>query len=45
MEEKTKIKFEEYGIEFDESEFENLSEEELDECEEIVEEIKKLLEV
>lgn len=41
---KSKIKFKEYDIEFDEEDFENLSNEELKECKEIIEDIKKLLE-
>lgn len=40
---KSKIKFKEYDIEFDEEDFENLSNEELKECKEIIEDIKKLL--
>lgn len=41
---KSKIEFKEYGIEIDEKDFENLSNEELKECKEIIEDIKKLLE-
>jgi len=39
-----KIKFEEYDIEFDKKEFENMSDEELEKCGEIIRDIKKLLE-
>lgn len=41
---KSKIEFKEYGIEIDEKDFENLSNEELEECKEIIEDIKKMLE-
>ena len=43
MPEKNKIIFEEYGIEFDEDEFENMSEEELKRCEELLHKIENLL--
>lgn len=41
---KSKIVFKDYGIEIDEEDFENLSNEELEECKEIIEDIKKMLE-
>ena len=43
MEGKNKVNFEEYDIDFDEKEFDNLSNEELEECKEIIEDIKKKL--
>lgn len=43
MIEKDKVKFEEFGIEFDEKEFDNLSNDELKKCKKIVEEIKQEL--
>ena len=44
MEEKDKIDFEEYDIEFSEEDFENLSNEELKECKRIIKEMKEELE-
>lgn len=44
MEEKNKVRFEEYGIEFKEDELEDLSNEELKKCKKIIEEMKKKLE-
>lgn len=41
MDEK-KIKFEQYGIEFDEKEFENMSKKDLKECDEILNKIEQL---
>lgn len=41
---KDKIKFEEYGIEFDENEFSNMSTDDLKECDEILKQIEKLVE-
>ncbi len=43
MDEKKKIKFEQYGIEFDKDEFENMSKEDLMECDEILKEIEQLV--
>lgn len=43
MEERDKIKFEQYGIEFDKEEFENMSKEELTGCNEILKEIEQLV--
>lgn len=43
MDEK-KIKFEQYGIEFDENEFDNMDEKELRECKKILDEIEKMVE-
>lgn len=39
-----KVKFEEYGLEFGDSDFENMSVEEMQECKDIISDIKKLLE-
>ncbi len=39
-----KIRFEKYGIEFDENEFENMSKEDLKECDEILKKIEQLVE-
>lgn len=44
MEKKDKVRFEEYDVEFNEKEFDNMSEEELEACKKIIEEIKKDLE-
>ena len=44
MEEKDKVRFEEYGIEFNEKEFDNISNEELEECKKTIDKIKKILE-
>ena len=38
-----KIKFEKYGIEFDENEFDNMSKKDLEECNEILKKIEKLV--
>lgn len=43
MEDKDKIKFEEYGIEFDKNEFDNMSKEDLKECDEILKKIEALV--
>lgn len=43
METEDKIRFEEYDIEFSEDDFENLSDEELEECKKIIEDIKRQL--
>ncbi len=43
MDEKDKVKFEELNMEFDEKEFDDLSNEELEECKKIIEEIKQEL--
>lgn len=43
MEEKNKVRFEEYDIEFSEEEFEYMSNEELEKCKEIIENIKNNL--
>lgn len=39
-----KIKFEEYGIEFDKNEFDNMSKKDLEECDEILKKIERLVE-
>lgn len=44
MEQKNKIRFEEYEIEFREDELEELSNEELKKCKKIIEEIKNNIE-
>lgn len=44
MASKSKIVFKDYDIELDEKDFENLSNEELEECKEIIDDIKKFLE-
>ena len=44
MDEKNKVRFEEYGIEFKEDDFEDLSNEELKKCKKIIEDIKKSIE-
>ena len=44
MEEKDKVRFEDYDIEFSEEELENMSDEELKECKKIIEDIKNQLE-
>ncbi len=43
MKDSDKISFEEYKLEFDENDFENLSNEELEECKKIIEDIKSKL--
>lgn len=43
MEEKRKIKFEDYDIEFSEEDFDNMSIEELKECKKMIEEMKEEL--
>lgn len=43
MEDKNKIKFEEYDIEFDKNEFENMSKKDLKECDEILKKIEALV--
>jgi len=44
MEDKEKVKFEEYDLEFSEEDLDNLSEDELKECKKIIQDIKKKLE-
>ncbi len=44
MEDKDKVRFEEYDIEFNEKDFDNLSDKELKECKKLIEDIKKNLE-
>lgn len=44
MSKKEEVKFEEYDIEFNEHDFDNLQNEELKECKKIIEDIKKKLE-
>ena len=41
---KDKVQFEEYGITFHDSEIENMSVQEIQECKDIISDIKKLLE-
>lgn len=41
MEEKRKIEFEDYDIEFSEDEFDNMSVEELKECKKMIEKMKE----
>lgn len=43
MEEKRKIKFEDYDIEFSEDDFDDMSIEELKECKKMIEEMKEEL--
>lgn len=44
MSKKDKVEFEEYNIEFNEHDFDNLQDEELKECKKIIEDIKNKLE-
>ena len=41
--EKNKVKFEEYGIEFEDSEFENMTKKELQECDELLKKIEEIV--
>lgn len=43
MEESKKIKFQKYGIEFDEEDFNEMNKEELEECQKILNEIKEIV--
>ncbi len=43
MLDKDKISFEEYNIEFDKDEFKNMTQKELDECDEVLKEIEEIV--